>query len=58
MEYLHPEKVLTLKLLLSWWPQPFQMGPEKMEYLILWQNLQVLRFTKNSYEKIEKWSGK
>ena len=29
MEYFYPEKLLTLKLLLSWWPQPFQMGPEK-----------------------------
>ena len=45
VEYFHPEKLLTLKLLLSQWPQSFQMGPEKMEYLILWQNLQILSFT-------------
>ena len=38
MEYSHPVKLL--KLLLSWWLQSFQMGPEKMEYLILWQSLQ------------------
>ena len=31
MEYFHPEKALTLKLLLNWSPQPFQMGPEKIE---------------------------
>ena len=35
MEYFHPKKLLTFKLLLSWRSQPFQMGPEKMEYLIL-----------------------
>ena len=58
MEYFHPEKLLTLKLLLSCWPQPFQMVPEKMEYLILWQNLQILKFTKKTYEKIVKWSRK
>ena len=58
MEYFHPEKLLTLKLLLSWWPQPFQMGPGKMEYLILWQNLQILSFTKKTYEKIVNWSRK
>ena len=34
------------------------MGPEKMEYLILWQNLQILSFTKKTYEKIVKWSRK
>ena len=52
------EKLLTLKLLLSWWTQPFQMGPGKMEYLILWQNLQILSFTKKTYKKIVKWSRK
>ena len=34
------------------------MGPGKMEYLILWQNLQILSFTKKTYEKIVKWSRK
>ena len=34
------------------------MGPEKMEYLTLWQNLQILRFTKKTYEKIVKWLKK
>ena len=34
MEHFHPKKILTLKLFLSWCLQPFQMGPEKMEYLI------------------------
>ena len=29
-----------------------------MEYLILWQNLQILSFTKKTYEKIVKWSRK
>ena len=33
MKYFHPEELL--KLLLSWWPQPFQMEPEKMKYIIL-----------------------
>ena len=54
MEYFHPEKLLTLKLLLSLWPQPFQMRPEKMEYLIL----QILSFIKRTYKKIVKWSRK
>ena len=48
----------SFKLLLSWWPQPFQLGPEKMGYLILCQNLQILSFTKETYEKIFKWSRK
>ena len=52
MEYFHPGKLITLKLLLSCWPQPFQMGPEKMEYLILRQNFQILSFTKKTFEKI------
>ena len=34
------------------------MRPEKTEYLILWQNLQILSFTKKTYEKIVKWSRK
>ena len=58
MEYFYPEKLLTLKLLLSWWPQAFQTGPEKMGFLITWQNLQILSFTKKTYEKILKWSSK
>ena len=34
------------------------MGPENMEYLIPWQNLQILSFAKKTYEMIVKWSRK
>ena len=29
-----------------------------MGFLITWQNLQILSFTKKTYEKILKWSSK